>query len=74
MTLDEVFDAYYEKFGTDVDPGPDITWFPHLPKETQREILMQGINNNTPITGKIAEEIEHRLYAQHYADPRRCLI
>jgi hypothetical protein len=74
MTLSEARVAYYEKFGAEDDPGPAITWFSRLPKETQIEILMQGINNNTPITGKIAEEIEHRLYAQHYANPKYCLI
>jgi hypothetical protein len=72
MTLNEAFDAYYEKFGTDA--GPAITWFPGLPKETQLEILMQGINNNTPIMGKIADKIERRLYPEAYADPLHCLI
>ncbi|MDR2689956.1 MAG: hypothetical protein LBB76_09395 [Azoarcus sp.] len=72
MTLNEAYDAYYAKF-PEAGP-PEITWFPGLPDETQLEILMQGINGNTPITGKVAEKIERRLYPRHYADPRNVLI
>jgi hypothetical protein len=66
MTLREAFEAYYAKFGADAAPA--ITWFLRLPEETQLEIFMQGINDNTPIVGEVAEKISRRLYPEFWED------
>jgi hypothetical protein len=72
MTFEEALEAYYAKFGAEA--GPDITWFPGLPEDVQRDIFLEAINRNTPVRGKWADEIERQLYPEHYADPMHVVI